>query len=328
MTGRVSVLLLVSGFILLAQFEALRSCAEILVPAAHAGQSEPKQGRKPDRLPRRDRQTDVIVYPPAPTLAIPPSLTPTEPGAAPLPAPERIEADISTRTIAVTSAYAGAEILVFGTIENSRQPSAESGYYDVVVVVEGQPERVMVRRKSRIGGLWINTQSFVFSAAPSYYATASTRPIDDFTDKVLRDEIRIGFDAIGLVGSAERGRQKPMTAEEVMAYRSAVVRLKQDARLYQSSDYGVIFTGRSLFRAKIDLPANVPVGPLTTRVYLFQDGSLLSSYQSRVVLEREGIERWLYMFAFDHSYLYGLFTVLLAVLAGLAASAIFQRRTV
>jgi hypothetical protein len=34
----------------------------------------------------------------------------------PTAAPERVEADVSTRTIAITSGYSGAEILVFGAI--------------------------------------------------------------------------------------------------------------------------------------------------------------------------------------------------------------------
>ncbi len=54
-------------------------------------------------------------------------------------AKESVEADASTRQVAITSSFTGTEILVFGTVENSVQPSAEAGTYDVVVVVEGAP---------------------------------------------------------------------------------------------------------------------------------------------------------------------------------------------
>ena len=300
-----------------------------LATAAAATDSPAKPSKKRQKLADPTLPTDVITYPPAPTMSVPASLTPAEPGTVPAPLrPERIEADISTRTIAVTSAYAGSEILVFGTIENSRQPSAESGFYDVIVVVEGEPKRTIVRKKSRVAGLWVNTDEFEFSASPSYYATASTRPIEDFTDIEQRRELGLGFEAVRLVASAEHGQGSAILASDLMAYREAVVRLQKEKGLFLANDYGVIFTGRSLFRARIELPANVPVGPLVTRVYLFQDGRMLSSYQSRVVLEREGIERWLYAFAFDQPFFYGVFTVMLAVLAGLAASALFQRRTV
>jgi uncharacterized protein (TIGR02186 family) len=239
-------------------------------------------------------------------------------------ATERVEADVSTRTIAVTSGYSGAEILVFGAIENSRQPSAESGFYDVVVVVEGSPEPLMVRKKGRVAGLWVNTSTFNFNAVPSYYAVASTRPVEEFADTATLDENGIGLDAVRMAAAADSAVR--VSSEDLIAYKAAVTRLKQSAHLFKRDDYGVVFTGRSLFRATIALPATVPVGPLTASVFLFHEGKLLSRYQARVVLEREGIERWMFAFAFERPFVYGMVGVLLAVVTGLLASALFRRR--
>jgi len=239
--------------------------------------------------------------------------------------PERVEADVSTRTIAITSGYSGSEILIFGAIENSRQPSAESGFYDVVVVVEGAPAPLTVRRKSRIAGVWVNTRSFSFNSVPSYYAIASTRPLEEFADAPLSEEIGLGLDAVRMAASADSAVRA--SSEEFLDFKKAVGRLKEQQGLFKRDDYGVVFTGRSLFRSTIELPATVPVGPLTTRVYLFHDGQLLSRYQARVVLEREGIERWIHAFAFDWPFLYGLVTVLLAIATGVVASALLSRRS-
>lgn len=238
--------------------------------------------------------------------------------------PERVEADVSTRTIAITSGYSGAEILVFGAIENSRQPSAESGFYDVAVVVEGAPQPLMVRRKGRVAGLWVNTSTFTFNSVPSYYAVASTRPVEEFADAGVLEENGIGLDAVRMAASADSAVR--VSSEDLIAYKSAVTRLKQAANLFKRDDYAVVFTGRSLFRANITLPATVPVGPLTARVFLFHEGKLVSRYQARVVLEREGIERWLYAFAFERPFLYGVAAVILALMTGLAASTVFRRR--
>ena len=87
-----------------------------------------------------------------------------------------MQADVSARTVSVTSSFNGTEIVIFGAVDNSQQPSAESGYYDVVIVVEGVPGRVVARRKNNVAGLWLNTSSATFDAVPSYYAVASTRP--------------------------------------------------------------------------------------------------------------------------------------------------------
>ena len=237
---------------------------------------------------------------------------------------EIVEADVSSRAIAITSAFTGTEIVVFGSVLNSRQPSAESGYYDVIVVLEGMPEPVVARRKSNVAGLWINTDAFDFESAPSYYAIASTRPIEEIAEEDFLEQHAIGLDYVRLSPAARSViRADP---EEIKGYKQAVVRLKEKDGLYLKADYAVIFIGKSLFRASIALPANVPVGPLTARVYLLREGEVLSTFQSRVRLEREGIELWLYWFAMRHPALYGLFTVMVAIIAGLLASALFRRK--
>jgi uncharacterized protein (TIGR02186 family) len=124
-----------------------------------------------------------------------------------------------------------------------------------------------------------------------------------------------------------QGWETGLTTADLEDFKNAVIRLKQKDGLYVQEEYGVAFIGRSLFRAAVDLPANVPVGPLDVRVYLFRDGQLLSNYTARVRLEREGIERLLHNFAFGRPFLYGLFTVSIAVGSGLLASAFLRRTT-
>ena len=103
--------------------------------------------------------------------------------------PETVQADVSTRNVAVTSSFTGTEIVVFGAVDNSRQPGAESGYYDIVVVIEGTPSRVAVRKKARIGGIWLNTRNANYDGVPSYYAIWSTRPLDE----IASEATMIGF---------------------------------------------------------------------------------------------------------------------------------------
>jgi uncharacterized protein (TIGR02186 family) len=242
----------------------------------------------------------------------------------PRPARETVEADVSTRTIAVTSAFAGTEIIVFGSVVNSRQPSAEAGTYDIIVVLEGMAIPLTVRRKTNVAGLWINTDSVDFESVPSYYAIASTRPIEEIADPTFLERNAIGHGYARIAPAARSViAAKP---GEMRDFKEAVVRIKQGDGLYLKEDYAVIFIGKSLFRASIALPANVPVGPMTARVYLFREGELLSTFQSKVRLERSGIELWLYRAAMHHPLYYGLSAVLVATLAGWLASLPFRRR--
>lgn len=235
---------------------------------------------------------------------------------------ETVEADVSTRSVSVTSNFSGTEIVIFGAVDYSRQDTAEAGIYDIIVVVEGTHEPLVARRKSNVAGIWINTDSVEFSSVPSYYAIASTRPIDEIADERMLREQQIGLNHVPMTVASNT---RALKDEELAEFREAVIRIKKDSGLFLTKAYGVAFIGRSLFRTTIDLPANVPVGPLRTKVYLFRAGNLLADYEAHVTMRREGIEAFLHTFAFERPLLYGLFAVALAVMAGLLASMFFKR---
>ena len=238
-------------------------------------------------------------------------------------AKEAVQADVSARNVAVTSSFNGIEIVIFGAVDNSQQSSAESGYYDVMIVVEGVPGRIVVRRKNNVAGLWLNTSSATFDVVPSYYAIASTRPIDEITTEEFRASHGVGFQHLRFTPAF--GQTQALSTEDLKEFREAIVRLKEKQGLYIQDNFRVAFIGKSLFRATIELPANVTVGPFDTRVYLFREEKLLSQYSVRLNLEREGMERYLHRFAFSYPTLYGLMTVAIAIAAGLLASTVFRR---
>lgn len=246
------------------------------------------------------------------------------PGPAAPDAAESLEIDVSARTIPITSAFKGTEIIVFGTVVGSRQEYAESGHYDVVVVVEGASSPVTVRRKSNIAGIWINASSVRLASLPAYYAILSTKPLIEIAAPELLAAQRIGIANVPM--SLAAGVGSGLSEAEIAGYKQAVVRLKTGDGLYQLREDGVAFIGRSLFRSSVQLPANIPVGAVKANVHLFSDGRLLASREARVVLQREGVERVMHTFAYQYPFFYGVFAVVLAVLAGLLASFALQRK--
>jgi len=295
------------------------SPAGVLPAAAQVYQVPPAGGPQPDAVPPPAGGENAKAGAEA-TGAAPPPVAPLDLS---MP-PERVEADVSTRSVAVTSAFTGTEIIVFGAIGNSRQRDDGEPIYDLVVILEGTVAPLIVRRKSRMAGIWINTRSARFERIPSYYAISATREIRQIAARrVLRDN-QIGFSHIQMDLSPRE--EKRIGPNELAELRRAVIRIKQDEGLYKQDPGGVEFIGNSLFRASVKLPANVPVGPLTTRVFLFRNGRLLHGFSANVPMQREGIERVLHSFAFEQPFFYGVFAVLLAVAAGLAASAVFSRQ--
>lgn len=266
---------------------------------------------------RRQRATPV----PGNALPAPRQTDPANPGSQ-LPR-ETVQADVSTRRVAVTSSFTGTEIVVFGAVDNSRQTSPEAGLYDIVVVVSGAPSRLVARKKNRVLGIWLNTDKLEFTSVPTYYAIASTRPLDDVASEEVLKSGGIGFSYIPMTLAKDEAETR--TAAEVREFRDAIVRLKRKQKLYNQDEYSVAFIGRSLFRASVDVPANVTLGSFETRVFLFRDRELLHQYTARLDLEREGLEDTVHAFAYGYPLLYGLATVFLALGAGLLASTVFRK---
>lgn len=233
---------------------------------------------------------------------------------------ETIEADISTRDVAVGDNFSGTRVVVFGTIENSRQRTPDQGLYDVVVVIVGPREELTARRKANVAGLWVNTSSFSFKNVPGYYTVLSTRPIKDVAPRPLLLQLGIGFDNLRVVPDGATG------AKEAADFREAVLRVKTQQGLFREDPQGVAFIGRSLFRGSVDLPANAPVGEFNAWIYLFRGGELAGApYKTKLDLRREGFERTVYNFAFAHPFWYGLMSVAMALFAGFLATLIFRR---
>ena len=79
--------------------------------------------------------------------------------------------------MAITSEFAGTNLTIFGALDNIDTFTARQGRYDVVVVLEGPARPVVVRRKSRVFGVWINTRSETFVSVPASYSLATTRAL-------------------------------------------------------------------------------------------------------------------------------------------------------
>ena len=224
--------------------------------------------------------------------------------ALPLPAAaqgESLQADTSDREIAIESDFTGARIVVFGAVENSLQPAANSGYYDVIVIIRGPAETVVTREKERVAGIWINGRAEAFVDVPSFYAALSTRPLDEIADEAVLRRQGIEFHP------KPQGENQPAVPDN---FEKALIGLKKKESLYVVEPFAVAFLGKSLFRGTVLLPANVKVGDYSAQLYLFHDGKLLSQHRTSIVVQRAGLERDLTSLAYNRPWLYGVLSVL------------------
>lgn len=229
---------------------------------------------------------------------------------------ETIQADTSDREIAIESDFTGARITVFGAVDNSRQEAANSGYYDIIMVIRGPSETVVAREKERFAGVWMNGRSAAFDHVPSYFALLSTRPLDEIADQNTLRRYGIEFNP-----KPQSGELAPPPDE----FEKAIIDAKKRERLYVIDAFAVAFIGKSLFRGTIVLPAKVRVGGYSADVYLFRQGRLLNQHKTAITVHKAGIERQLTALAYNQPWVYGVLSVIVAVACGLAGWMLFSR---
>src|SRR6202007_2257475 len=102
---------------------------------------------------------------------------------------EALVADLTSHLIAITTGFTGASVVLFGAID---------GPGDVAVVVQGPDREITVRRKSRIAGLWVNSREVTFANAPSFYAVAASRPLEEIVSPATAAFYRLGVTNLGI----------------------------------------------------------------------------------------------------------------------------------
>jgi uncharacterized protein (TIGR02186 family) len=228
---------------------------------------------------------------------------------------EQIVLGLSDSRVAITATFDGSDILVFGAVKRDA-PAPANDPLDVIITVSGPLTPVMVRRKERFFGLWVNRDAVAVDAAPSYYAVATTGPLADVLSDTedLRHRITIPR-AIRSVGSAIAGTED---------FTEALIRIRAGEGLYRVMENQVLFTEETLFRVEMALPANLIEGNYDTRIFLTRDGRVVDSYETQIVVRKVGLERWLFNLSQDMRLTYGVLALAIAIIAGWSASAAFQ----
>jgi uncharacterized protein (TIGR02186 family) len=219
-------------------------------------------------------------------------------------------ADLSKHLVAITTGFTGADVLLFGTID---------GEGDIAVVVRGPNEDVVVRRKQRMAGIWVNRRNLTFRRVPAFYAVATTREITDFAPDSVLSRHQIGAEHLRF--------DRPQRADdaEIREFREALLRNKRTAGLYPDGVGRVSVLGDRLFRTPVTFPANVPTGTYSVEVFLIRDGAVVGAQTTPLIVSKVGTEAEIFDFAHEQSALYGIVAIVIALVAGWLAGVIFRK---
>jgi uncharacterized protein (TIGR02186 family) len=227
--------------------------------------------------------------------------------------------DVSQRKVDIVYSFTGAELLLFGAIlyPGGRIPSEDA---DIVVVLKGPPQSIILREKQKLAGLiWVNAESVRFRSAPGYYAVASSRPLEKLLDERTSAIYGLGLNNLHL--SPSGGEQSDVRRR----FEAGLIGLRGKTALYAETPNSVEISNGVLYRARLYIPARVPVGTYTAETFLVRDGRVLAAATRDIEIRKSGFERFVAEAAVRWPFTYGLIAVCLSLVLGWGAAALFRR---
>jgi uncharacterized protein (TIGR02186 family) len=191
---------------------------------------------------------------------------------------------------------------------------------DIIVVLKGPVEPILVREKQKIAGIWMNADSNRFRSAPSFYAVASSAPVRKLVDERTAAIYELGLQDLQL---SPGGGALP---DKERRFEAGLLDLRTRQGLYAEHPNGVEISEGVLYRARISIPSQVPVGTYTAETFLVSNGKVIAAATREIEIGKSGFERFVALAARRHGFLYGLAAVLMSLGLGWAAAAAFRRR--
>jgi uncharacterized protein (TIGR02186 family) len=228
---------------------------------------------------------------------------------------ESLISTLSDDAVEITSNFTGEQIVVFGAV---RGIPADNSTYQVAVVVQGPDQDVVVRRKERFLGIWLNRTSREFVSVPSYYVMHLSENFSNTLTPADLIQYRLGVSSLPFV--LDSG-----TDATAQRFASALIGIKNARGLFAERKREVEFLAPNVFRTTFFLPSDIPTGEYRVSVYLFRDQAFLAGQTQMLSIAKGGYSEWIARAALDFPFSYGVVCVALALFTGWFAGVIFRR---
>ncbi len=219
------------------------------------------------------------------------------------------------QTIYIGATYNGAEMHVSGEIGKDE---------DAVVQILGSDQEAHFKLKGKVGGiLWMTVAHLTFKHSPSVYMLYLPKHLANMGEKQLE---KWGF-GYPVIYSKITIEPTPKNKKQIF---KDFLKLKQKDRLYKIEDNGINYSikgDKKIFEAIVKLPPKIPPGKYEIKVYKIGPNKKITGIDTDYFdIKLTGFPLFITQMAFNHSLIYGILAVIIAVMAGFLMGFLFKDR--
>ncbi len=213
--------------------------------------------------------------------------------------------------VEISAFYNGTVVRATGTVPAGAE---------AVIRVSGRPETLHLKKKGKAAGvLWMNIGDLTFANAPKVYMLYSS---DGEGALFGKPDLEFSYKAL------ERRVEIEPAGEDKGFWFGEFLKLKKKNEVYAEFPGAIVWDGEDgdgrTFHVDLVVPPRMGADDYRIDLYAVKDGAIVGTASSRLEIRQVGFPKKLTSLAFDHALLYGVFSVLIAVAAGLLMGVLFK----
>ncbi|MBC33892.1 MAG: hypothetical protein CMN01_04620 [Rickettsiales bacterium] len=210
--------------------------------------------------------------------------------------------DISEKEIRISDKKNTPDFIVYGF----------SNFKDSIVLkIKGPTQKVILQKKKKIFNMWTwsKTGEFSYPGLSHYYSNNVSDEIDFEIKKDLVDNIK-------LIGKDDDNLKK-----ELIEKKRSI-----DLFLIKNDSFKKINKEiPSFFKVPVFLPKNSPEGDYEVSMSIVNKTNAYETNKQKIIIKKPGVSSFVYKMAHNFSFIYAVFSVIIAISFGLLAGVLFRK---
>jgi len=240
-------------------------------------------------------------------------------------AEEPIQLKLARPIIKISTFYNGTTLKATGTIPADA---------DVLVQVIGLRKDVHLKVKGKVAGLlWMNKTDVELKNTPAVYMIYTP---DKVEPDLLLPELGVGSETlvkdikllhVGYKNLVKDITINPSSANKVFIF-SEYVKLMEKDGVYAVNNgdviYGEVKNGQKKFSVTLSIPPKMSAGEYEVKALAIRDAKTIGQVRESLRVELSGLPKFIASLSYDHSLLFGIMAVVIAIATGLIIGVLFK----